>query len=62
MADVETGKGNLWEWTSTSFKGFPGFEPDPMYPGYSADFVHGAHAVVAGASWATHRWATESSE
>ncbi|KAJ3365755.1 hypothetical protein GGF32_008153 [Allomyces javanicus] len=59
MADVETGKGNLWEWTSTAFAGFPGFEPDPMYPGYSADFVHGAHAVVAGASWATHRWVSE---
>ncbi|KNE64353.1 hypothetical protein AMAG_09379 [Allomyces macrogynus ATCC 38327] len=62
MADVETGKGNLWEWTSTAFKGFPGFEPDPMYPGYSADFVHGGHAVVAGASWATHRKIAERKE
>ena len=45
--------GNGWEWTSTPFGPFPGFEPLPRYPGYSADFFDGAHFVLLGASWAT---------
>jgi len=46
--------GNGWEWTSTIFDGFPGFEAwIPKYPGYSADFFDGEHFVMLGASWAT---------
>jgi len=45
--------GNGWEWTSTPFAAFPGFQPDPLYPGYSADFFDGKHRVVKGASSAT---------
>ena len=30
--------GNGWEWTSTVFAPFAGFEPFPFYPGYSANF------------------------
>ncbi len=45
--------GNGWEWTSTPFGPFPGFEPLPRYPGYSADFFDGRHFVLKGASWAT---------
>jgi ergothioneine biosynthesis protein EgtB len=45
--------GNGWEWTSTPFGPFPGFEPLPRYPGYSADFFDGRHFVLRGASWAT---------
>jgi ergothioneine biosynthesis protein EgtB len=45
--------GNGWEWTSTPFAPFPGFEPLEGYPGYSADFFDGAHFVLLGASWAT---------
>jgi ergothioneine biosynthesis protein EgtB len=45
--------GNGWEWTRTPFAPFPGFEPLPRYPGYSADFFDGAHFVLRGGSWAT---------
>ncbi len=42
--------GNGWEWTSTEFGPFPGFEPFPFYRGYSADFFDGKHFVMKGAS------------
>lgn len=47
--------GNGWEWTSTPFAGFPGFETMASYPEYSADFFDGEHFVVKGASPATAR-------
>jgi ergothioneine biosynthesis protein EgtB len=47
--------GNGWEWTATPFSGFPGFEPMPSYPVYSADFFDGLHFVMKGASPATER-------
>jgi formylglycine-generating enzyme required for sulfatase activity len=45
--------GNGWEWTSSPFAPFIGFEPQPRYPGYSADFFDGRHFVLRGGSWAT---------
>lgn len=42
--------GNGWEWTQTPFGPFPGFEPRPHYPGYSADFFDDKHFVLKGAS------------
>ena len=42
--------GNGWEWTSTVFAPFPGFEPLPFYTNYSAPFFDGAHYVLKGGS------------
>ena len=42
--------GNGWEWTSTVFGPFPGFERFSFYPGYSADFFDGKHYVMKGGS------------
>jgi len=50
---VEDLVGNGWEWTSTPFAPFEGFEPMASYPQYSADFFDGKHWVMKGASPAT---------
>ncbi|MGH9794014.1 MAG: SUMF1/EgtB/PvdO family nonheme iron enzyme [Candidatus Acidiferrales bacterium] len=45
--------GNGWEWTSTRFAPFPGFDAFPFYPGYSANFFEGQHYVMKGGSMRT---------
>ncbi|MBI4166641.1 MAG: ergothioneine biosynthesis protein EgtB [Acidobacteria bacterium] len=45
--------GNGWEWTSSIFEPFQGFEPFPFYPGYSANFFDGKHYVMKGGSGRT---------
>lgn len=45
--------GNGWQWTSTVFAPFAGFQPLPFYRGYSADFFDGKHFVMKGGSAVT---------
>jgi formylglycine-generating enzyme required for sulfatase activity len=47
---VEGMLANGWEWTSTVFAPFRGFQPRPCYPGYSANFFDGHHYVLKGGS------------
>jgi iron(II)-dependent oxidoreductase len=42
--------GNGWEWTSSVFAPFAGFEPYPLYAGYSQPFFDGKHFVLKGGS------------
>lgn len=44
--------GNVWEWTSTPFEGYPGFKAFP-YPEYSEVWFDGDHRILKGGSWAT---------
>ncbi|MEV5568910.1 ergothioneine biosynthesis protein EgtB [Spirillospora sp. NPDC052269] len=45
--------GDVWEWTSTDFYGYPGFESFP-YKEYSEVFFGPDYKVLRGGSWATH--------
>lgn len=45
--------GGVWEWTSTVFDEYDGFEPSKLYPGFSQDFFDGQHQTVIGGSYAT---------
>jgi iron(II)-dependent oxidoreductase len=46
--------GDVWEWTSSDFEAYPGFEAFP-YPEYSEVFYGDEHRVLRGGSWATRR-------
>ena len=52
--------GNVWEWTSSWFMGYEGFEYY-LYPGYSKVYFDGQHKILKGGSWATLPWALRSS-
>jgi len=44
--------GDVWEWTSSNFTGYPGFESFP-YREYSEAFFGNDYKVLRGGSWAT---------
>lgn len=46
--------GDVWEWTSSFFDGYPGFQAFP-YPEYSEVFFGDQYRVLRGGSWATAR-------
>jgi iron(II)-dependent oxidoreductase len=46
------GVGQVWEWTSTTFNGYPGFVAHP-YREYSEVFFNEDYRVLRGGSWAT---------
>jgi gamma-glutamyl hercynylcysteine S-oxide synthase len=52
-SDGLEGVGAVWEWTSSDFLAYPGFEAFP-YPEYSQVFFGDTYKVLRGGSWATH--------
>jgi len=44
--------GNVWEWTASDFKPYPGFVRDP-YKEYSEPWFATSHKVLRGGCWAT---------
>jgi iron(II)-dependent oxidoreductase len=46
--------GDVWEWTSSDFTAYPGFDAFP-YPEYSEVFFGQEHKVLRGGAWATRR-------
>ena len=46
--------GDVWEWTSSDFLGYPGFEAFP-YREYSEEFFGQAYRVLRGGAWAARR-------
>ncbi len=51
--------GDVWEWTSSDFRGYPGFRAFP-YPEYSEAFFGPEYKVLRGGSWAVHPTAIRS--
>ena len=49
---VLDGVGQVWEWTSSWFDGYPGFVAHP-YREYSEVFFGDGYRVLRGGSWAT---------
>jgi len=45
--------GDVWEWTASDFRAYPGFKAFP-YREYSEVFFGGDYKILRGGSWATH--------
>jgi gamma-glutamyl hercynylcysteine S-oxide synthase len=52
--------GDVWEWTSSDFAPYPGFQSFP-YPEYSQAFFGNEYKVLRGGSWATRPGAIRNS-
>ncbi len=52
--------GDVWEWTSSDFHGYPGFQSFP-YKEYSDEFFGPDYKVLRGGSWATRPGAIRNS-
>lgn len=52
--------GDVWEWTSSDFRAYPGYEMFP-YPEYSQVFFGSEYKVLRGGSWATRPGAIRNS-
>jgi iron(II)-dependent oxidoreductase len=52
--------GDVWEWTSSDFNSYPGYETFP-YPEYSEVFFGNEYKVLRGGSWATRPGAIRNS-
>jgi iron(II)-dependent oxidoreductase len=50
--ELEHARGAVWQWTASSFEGYPGFRAFP-YAEYSAPFFGGDYRVLRGGSWFT---------
>jgi iron(II)-dependent oxidoreductase len=46
--------GDVWEWTTSEFDGYPGFETFP-YREYSEEFFRQGYRVLRGGAWASRR-------
>jgi gamma-glutamyl hercynylcysteine S-oxide synthase len=53
IGDTPEGIGRVWEWTHSTFHGYPGFSAYP-YREYSEVFFGEDYRVLRGGSWATH--------
>lgn len=45
--------GNVWQWLADDFNPLEGFEPDPLYPDFSAPYFDDRHAMMLGGAWAS---------
>ncbi len=52
--------GDVWEWTASSFRPWPGFRAFP-YPEYSEVFFGDRYRVLRGGAWSTHPLAIRNS-
>jgi iron(II)-dependent oxidoreductase len=52
--------GDVWEWTSSDFRAYPGYQTFP-YPEYSEVFFGDEYKVLRGGSWATRPGAIRNS-
>lgn len=43
--------GNVWQWTETPIRGFPGFEVHPLYDDFSTPTFDTQHNLIKGGSW-----------